>query len=168
MIEICHFWVASRLCFKVRLSAKVLVWKRFFYSHANKTHFHEKGFALSLVLKVRVFGTWKWHIGLFFSNVDCTNPRTCKLPDVTFSSSDDPLLSKMCHSSVPPGACATGCTLLLSEVTPACTASSWSNTEWVEPRSMSARPNDPDASMNTWRLKTSAREERTFDWNKTI
>ena len=27
-----------------------------------KTHFHNKGFALSLVLKVIGFGTWKWHI----------------------------------------------------------------------------------------------------------
>ena len=26
-----------------------------FYSHANKTHFHENGFALSFVLKARVF-----------------------------------------------------------------------------------------------------------------
>ena len=33
-----------------------------FYSRANKTHFHKKGFALSLVLKARVFGTWKWPI----------------------------------------------------------------------------------------------------------
>ena len=32
-----------------------------YYSHANETHFHKKGFALhSLVLKVRVFGTRKW------------------------------------------------------------------------------------------------------------
>ena len=30
-----------------------------FYSHTNKTHFHKKGFALSLVLKVRIFGTRK-------------------------------------------------------------------------------------------------------------
>ena len=30
---------------------------------ANKTHFHNKGFALSLVLKVRFFGTRKWPIG---------------------------------------------------------------------------------------------------------
>ena len=30
-----------------------------FYTHANKTHFHKKGFALSLVLKVRVFGVRK-------------------------------------------------------------------------------------------------------------
>ena len=27
---------------------------------ANKTHFHNKGFALSLVLKVKLFGTRKW------------------------------------------------------------------------------------------------------------
>ena len=27
------------------------------FSHANKTNFQEKGFALSLVFKVRVFGT---------------------------------------------------------------------------------------------------------------
>ena len=33
-----------------------------FRSHANNTHFHEKGFALRLVLKVRVFGNWKWPI----------------------------------------------------------------------------------------------------------
>ena len=30
-----------------------------FYTHANKIHFHKKGFALSLVLKVRVFGVRK-------------------------------------------------------------------------------------------------------------
>ena len=31
---------------------------------ANKTHFHNKGFALSLVLKVKLFGTRKWPIKL--------------------------------------------------------------------------------------------------------
>ena len=31
-------------------------------SHANKTHCHKKGFALMLVLKVRIFGTRKWAI----------------------------------------------------------------------------------------------------------
>ena len=31
---------------------------------ANKTHFHNKGFALSLVLKVKLFGTRKWPICL--------------------------------------------------------------------------------------------------------
>ena len=29
----------------------------FFYYHELKTHFHKKGFALGLVLRVRVFGT---------------------------------------------------------------------------------------------------------------
>ena len=29
--------------------------KIIFYYHANKTHFHKKGFALGLVLRVRVF-----------------------------------------------------------------------------------------------------------------
>ena len=31
-----------------------------FHSHANKSHFHKKGCALGLILKVRVFGTRKW------------------------------------------------------------------------------------------------------------
>ena len=33
-----------------------------FHSHANKTHFHKKGCAPSLVLKVRVFVTRRWYI----------------------------------------------------------------------------------------------------------
>ena len=33
-----------------------------FHSHANKTHFHKKGCAPSLILKVRGFGTRKWPI----------------------------------------------------------------------------------------------------------
>ena len=33
-----------------------------FHSHVNKTHFHKKGCAPSLILKVRVFGTRKWPI----------------------------------------------------------------------------------------------------------
>ena len=32
------------------------------YSHVYKPNFHNKGFALSLVLKARVFGTRKWPI----------------------------------------------------------------------------------------------------------
>ena len=35
-----------------------------FHSHANKTHFHKKGCAPSLSLKVTVFGTRKWPITL--------------------------------------------------------------------------------------------------------
>ena len=33
-----------------------------FLSHTNKTHFHKKGCAPSLILKVRVSGTRKWPI----------------------------------------------------------------------------------------------------------
>ena len=33
-----------------------------FHSHASKTHFHKKGCAPSLILKMRVFGTQKWPI----------------------------------------------------------------------------------------------------------
>ena len=35
------------------------------HSHANKSHFHKKGCALGLILKVRVFGTRKWPIVQF-------------------------------------------------------------------------------------------------------
>ena len=35
-----------------------------FYSHANRTRFQRKGFALGLVLTGRVFGTQKWPIKL--------------------------------------------------------------------------------------------------------
>ena len=33
-----------------------------FHSHANKTHFHNRGWVLGLILKVRVLGTRKWPI----------------------------------------------------------------------------------------------------------
>lgn len=35
-----------------------------FYFHANKTHVHQKDFALSLVVKLTVFTTWKRRQGL--------------------------------------------------------------------------------------------------------
>ena len=40
-----------------------------FHSHANNTHFHKKGCAPSLILKVRVFGTRKWpiHVSLIIT-----------------------------------------------------------------------------------------------------
>ena len=47
-----HFRVPRGLCIKTRLSAQMI-----FHSHANTTHFHNKGCALGLTLKVRVFGT---------------------------------------------------------------------------------------------------------------
>ena len=43
---------------EVKCSAFVM--EMIFHSHANKTHFHKKGCALGLILKVRVFGTRKW------------------------------------------------------------------------------------------------------------
>ena len=36
--------------------------KIIFHSHTNKTHFHKKGCALGLILKVKVLGTQKWPI----------------------------------------------------------------------------------------------------------
>ena len=36
--------------------------KIIFHSHANKTHFHKKGCAPSLILEGRGFGTRKWPI----------------------------------------------------------------------------------------------------------
>ena len=36
--------------------------KMIFHSHASKTHFHMKGCALRLILKVRIFKTRKWPI----------------------------------------------------------------------------------------------------------
>ena len=47
---------------KARLSAKPLISfdvKIPFYSHVNRTYYHKKVFALSLVLKVRDFNTRK-------------------------------------------------------------------------------------------------------------
>ena len=48
-----HFRVAPSLCFEVRSTAKILMWKWFFYSHANETHSHKKGFLL-------LASFWKW------------------------------------------------------------------------------------------------------------
>ena len=60
-----------------RLSVQPLIWKWFFYSHANKTHFYKKGCALRLILKARVFGTRKWPIDL---NPNCLYVRSVLLP----------------------------------------------------------------------------------------
>ena len=46
--------------FQNESKCKAIDMKMTFCSHANKTHFPLKGFALSLVLKVRVFRTQKW------------------------------------------------------------------------------------------------------------
>ena len=53
-----------------------------FHSHANKTHFHKKGCALGLILKLRGFRTRKWPIVakelllVFFSNSSPVKPIT--------------------------------------------------------------------------------------------
>ena len=52
----------SSLCIKEKITYKAIDMKMNFHSHTYKTHFHKKGFALSLVLKVRDFGTRKWPI----------------------------------------------------------------------------------------------------------
>ena len=41
-----------------------------FHSHANKIHFHKKGWAPNLILKVRVFGTRKWPIFLLMTTTN--------------------------------------------------------------------------------------------------
>ena len=43
-------------------------------------HFHNKGFALRLVLKARVFGTWKWLIRNWRINMTCYDLQTVTLP----------------------------------------------------------------------------------------
>ena len=77
VMAIAHFWVVSSLCFKARLRPKPLI-RKWFFPHARKNRFHNKGFALGLILKVRVFGTRKWPInrhafcignGMIFSDI---------------------------------------------------------------------------------------------------
>ena len=58
-----HFRVPKNLAFKARLSAKPLIRKWFLIMMQIKLIF--KGFALSLVLGVRFFGTRKWPIWFF-------------------------------------------------------------------------------------------------------
>ena len=78
--QIGHFRVPPGLRSKTRLSAQPLIRKWFFYSHANKTHYHKKGCALGLILKVRVFETQKWPIiDIIGFRVACMNEsnETC-------------------------------------------------------------------------------------------
>ena len=63
------FVIFDRFCpkplFQSKAECETTEVKMIFYSHANKTHFHKKGFTLSLVWKVRIFGTWKFYVSLF-------------------------------------------------------------------------------------------------------
>ena len=46
-----HFRVPPDLCFKTRVGRSTFYMEIIFHSHANKTHFHKKGCAPSLILK---------------------------------------------------------------------------------------------------------------------
>ena len=50
--------------FQSEAKCEAIDMKMIFNYDANKTHFYNKGFALSLVLKVKFFGTRKWPIDL--------------------------------------------------------------------------------------------------------
>ena len=52
------FWLTA-MVFQFNLISNMEI---IFDSHTNKIHFHKKGCAPSLILKVRVFGTRKWPI----------------------------------------------------------------------------------------------------------
>ena len=53
---------SKKFHFQNEAKCETFVVKMSFNYDANKTHFHNKGFALSLVLKVNLFGTRKWPI----------------------------------------------------------------------------------------------------------
>ena len=56
------FSSSKKFHFQNEAKCETFVVKMSFNYDANKTHFHNKGFALSLVLKVKLFGTRKWPI----------------------------------------------------------------------------------------------------------
>ena len=53
---------SKKFHFQNEAKCETFVVEMCFNYDANKTHFHNKGFALSLVLKVKLFGTRKWPI----------------------------------------------------------------------------------------------------------
>ena len=77
--------------FQSEAKCEAIDMKMSFYFHAHKTHFHKKGFVLSFVLKVRAFGTQKWHIKPCFFictyNIyinTCCNPNAIFFQDFQF------------------------------------------------------------------------------------
>ena len=63
MVVISHFRVHFSLHFKVRLSAKFLLWKSVFIHIEIGTNYHNKNFTLRLTLKERLLkGTQRWPI----------------------------------------------------------------------------------------------------------
>ena len=59
-VKIDHFRVPPGPLHQNEVKCSAFDMEMIFHSHANKTHFHKKGCALGLILKVRVFGTRKW------------------------------------------------------------------------------------------------------------
>ena len=72
--------------FQSEAKCEAIDMKRIFNYHANKTHFHNKGFAPSLVSKVRVFGTQKWPVQwlVLKMNVDVFKTRPPPPPPANF------------------------------------------------------------------------------------
>ena len=64
IIKACNrpFLSSPRPLYQNKVKCSAFDMEMIFHSHANKIHFHKKGCTLGLVLKVRVFGTWKWPI----------------------------------------------------------------------------------------------------------
>ena len=60
-----------------------------FHSHANKTHFHEKGCVPSLILKVSVFGTRKWPIEAYLPSVRIEMKRKINLAEEEHESENE-------------------------------------------------------------------------------
>ena len=69
LINIFHtnrpFPSSKKFHFQNEAKCETFVVEMSFNYDANKTHFHNKGFALSLALKARLFGTRKWPIGIY-------------------------------------------------------------------------------------------------------
>ena len=58
------FPICLKPLFQSEVKCEAIDMKMIFDYNANKTHLHNKGFSLSLVLKVRFFGTRKWPIDI--------------------------------------------------------------------------------------------------------
>lgn len=53
------FSSCPKFLFQSEVKCEAIAMKMFIYCHANKPHFHKKGFGLNLVLEVRVLQTEK-------------------------------------------------------------------------------------------------------------
>ena len=60
--EIGYFWVPKTLTFKMRLGTQPFLWKMSFVCTRMKNDFHIKGWAPTLVFKLKPRGTRKWPI----------------------------------------------------------------------------------------------------------